>query len=186
MLKFLRTAVAFSLTGVLLAGCLATGKMGVKDQVRGHSLANVEVTIEDGASTGLLERVDDLDDEEFASRFKERLEGAMTRTLAASFPGGNPVQMLVHVDEMNIASGAGRALLGNRSYVGARVKIVDSSTQKTIAERYFREQEKDVSFSGNIGFLVEVTKNVIDAGTNDMVEDATQEFADRVKEWLDN
>ncbi len=186
MLKYLRTAVALSLTGVLLAGCLATGKMGVKDQVRGHSLAKVEVTIEEGAFTGLFERIDDLDDEEFASQFKERLEGVMTRTLAVSFPGGNPVQMLVHVDEMNIASGAGRAILGNRSYVGARVQIVDPSIQRTIAERHFREQEKDVSFSGNIGLLVEITKNVIDAGTNDMVEDAAQEFADRVKEWLDN
>ena len=186
MFRYLCTTVVLSLSGVLLAGCLATGKVGVKEQVRGHSLGKVEVIIEEGAFTGLFERVDDLDDEEFASHFKERLESAMTRTLVASFPGGSPVQVLVHVNEMNIASGAGRALLGKQSYVGARVQIVDPSTQRTIAEKHFREQEKDVSFSGNIGILVEITKNVIDAGTNDMVEDAAQEFADRVRVWLDN
>ena len=184
MLRILRTGVALSLLGVLLAGCFVTG--GVKDQVRGHSLEKVEVTIEEGASTGFFERVDDLDDEEFASQFKERLEDVMTRTLADSFPGGNAVQMLVHVDEMDIASGVGRAIRGRQSFVGARVQIVDSSTQRIIAERYFREQEKDVTFTGNLGFLVDITKNVIDAGTNDMVEDAVQKFADRVKEWLDN
>ena len=180
------SAVVLSLSAVVLAGCLTTDKVGVKEQVRGHSLAGVEVTIKEGAFTGLFERIDDLDDEEFASRFKGSLERAMTRTLAASFPGGKPVQVLVHVDEMNIASGAGRALLGKRSYVGARVQIVDTSTLRTIAERHFREQEKDVSFTGNIGILVEITKNVIDAGTNDMVEDAAQEFADRVEAWLAN
>lgn len=180
------SAGVLSLSTVLLAGCLATGTVGVKEQVRGHSLASVEVTIKEGAFTGVFERIDDLNDEEFASRFKDSLKSAMIQTLADSFPGSKPVQLLVHVDEMNIASGAGRALLGNRSYVGARVQIVDPSARRTIAERHFREQEKDLTFTGNIGILVEITKNVIDAGTNDMVEDAAQEFADRVKAWLDS
>ncbi len=177
------TAVA--LVAALLAGCQTT-QVGIKDQVRGYTLASVEVTVDENAYTGVFERLDNIDNEEFARQFEQRLETVMHDTLGSSFSGDRPVHTSVHVNEMNIASDAGRALLGSESYIGAKVSVLDATTRKVIAERHFREREKDVSFTGNIGILVEITKNVIDAGSNDMLDDAVREFAESVKVWFDN
>ena len=176
---------AMALVAVFLAGC-QTAQVGIRDQVRGYTLASVEVAVDENAYTGIFERLDDIDDEEFARQFEQRLESVMYRTLGSSFSGERPAHMSVHVNEMNIASDAGRALLGSESYIGAKVRVLDATSHKVIAERYFREREKDVSFTGNIGILVEITKNVIDAGSNDMLDEAVREFAESVKVWLDN
>ena len=178
-----RLTMAASLA-FILAGCMTT-QVGIRDQVRGYTLASVEVTIDENVRTGVFERLDDIDDEELAQQFEQQLETVMYRTLGSSFSGEQPVHISVHVDEMNIASGAGRALLGSESYIGANVRVLDATTRQVIAERYFREQEKDISFTGNLGILVEITKNVIDAGSNDMLDEAAQEFAESVKVWLD-
>ena len=185
MPRSLWNLTALTLLAVFLAGCQTT-QVGVRDQVRGYTLANVDVTVDENVRTGVFERLDDIDDKEFARQFEQRLETAMVRMLGSSFSGERPVRMSVHVDEMNIASGAGRALLGSESYIGAKVSVLDATTRKVIAERHFREREKDVSFTGNLGILVEITKNVIDAGSNDMLDDAVREFAESVKDWLDN
>ncbi len=177
----LTVAVLFA---VLLTGCMTT-QAGISDQVRGYTLASVDVTVDENVRTGVFERLDDIDDKEFAQQFEQQLETAMYGTLESSFSGDQPVHMSVHVDEMNIASDAGRALLGSESYIGATVSVLDATTGDVIAERYFREQEKDVSFTGNLGILIEITKNVIDAGSNDMLDDAAQELAEAVKVWLD-
>ena len=87
---------------------------------------------------------------------------------------------------MVIASRVGRAVLGNQSLIGGKVEVLDVLTEKMIAEMHFREQEKDIEFSGNLGILVEVTKNVLDGAMNNRVEKAAKEFADRVKDWLES
>ena len=66
------------------------------------------------------------------------------------------------------------------------MSVQDAVTRNVIAERHFREREKDVSFTGNFGILVEITKNVVDAGSNDMLDDAFPEFAAAVKVRIDN
>lgn len=185
MPRSLWNLTAVTLLAVFLAGCQTT-QVGVRDQVRGYTLASVDVMVDENVRTGVFERLDDIDDKEFARQFKQRLEIAMFRTLGSSFSGERPVRMSVHVTEMNIASGAGRALLGSESFIGAKVSVQDAATRKVIAERHFREREKDVSFTGNIGILVEIAKNVVDAGSNDMLDDAVREFAEAVKVWLDN
>ena len=177
----LTAAVLFT---VLLAGCMTT-QAGIRDQVGGYTLASVDVTIDENVRTGVFERLDDVDDEELELQFEQRLETVMYSTLGSSFSGEQPVHMSVHVDEMNLASDAGRALLGSNSFIGANVSVLDATTGEVIAERYFREQEKDVSFDGNLGILIEITKNVIDAGSNDMLDDAAEDFAESVKVWLD-
>lgn len=175
---------AAALFAVFLAGCMTT-QAGIKDEVLGYTLASVDVMIDENVRTGVFERMDDIGDEEFAQQFEQRLETFMYGMLGSSFAGEQPVHLAVHVNEMNIASDAGRAFFGSKSYIGANVSVLDATTGEVIAERYFREQEKDVSFTGNIGILVEITKNVIDAGTNDMLDDAIEEFAESVKAWLD-
>ena len=82
--------------------------------------------------------------------------------------------MSVHMTELNIACDAGRALLGSESHIGAEVSVLDTTTRKVIAERHFREREEGVAFAGNLGILVETAKYVIDAGGNDMLDDAVQ------------
>ncbi len=173
-----------ALVAVLLAGCMTT-QAGIRDQVGGYTLASVDVTIDENVHSGVFARLDDIDDEELARQFEQQLETVMYSTLGSSFSGEQPVHMSVHVNEMNIASDAGRAFFGSESYIGASVSVLDATTREVIAERYFREQEKDVSFTGNIGILVEITKNVIDAGSNDMLDEAIEEFAESVKVWLD-
>ena len=170
----------------LIAGCAATPKMRVSDHIYGYSLEKVEVAVDQDAHTGVFERMDNIDDEEFARELEQKLEKELVAGIAPLFSGKMPARVLVHVDEMNIASGIGRALLGSSSFIGAQVSIVDVSTGEILLEKHFREQEKDVSFSGNIGGLIELTKNVVDAAVNDRVEEATREFAERVRKWLDS
>ena len=146
----------------------------------------MDVTISEDAYTGVFEHMDDLDEVEFAAEVETKLEAALTEVISSSFSGAMPARLLVHVDEMAIASGVGRALLGSESFIGAQVSIVDVDTNVTIAERHFREREKDVSFGGNLGALIEITKNVADAATNDRVDVAAQEFAETVKGWLES
>ena len=185
MLKHFFLSVTVCFLAFLMTGCATAPKSGVSDRIFGYSLDRVEVTISKDAYTGFLERLDNIDDRTFSRQVKEQLETVMTETVGPSFSGKVPALVLVHVDEMNIASGVGRAILGSPSFIGARVTVVGVFTKKVISERHFREQEKDVSFSGNLGGLIELTKNIIDATTNDRVEEAAREFAERVKRWLD-
>ena len=60
-----------------LAGCATTSQPGARDLIHGYSLRSIEVTISPDAYTGLTERLDDLDEEEFATMVKESLETAM-------------------------------------------------------------------------------------------------------------
>ncbi len=186
MSKYFLPAAASVVLVILLAGCSTKTQLGARDQVYGYSLAAVEVTISDDVYTGVFERMDNVDKEEFAERVKTRLEAVMTESVGPSFSGTQPARMLVHVDEMDIASGAGRAIFGKESYIGGKVDIVDVASNKIIAERHFREREKDVSFGGNLGGLIELTKNIVDAVANDRVDEVAREFAERVKGWLDS
>ena len=178
-------AAAFALA-FFIAGCGTTRQMGASDQVFGYSLHEVDVTVSEDVNTGVFERLDDLEDDEFAEEVRTKLEAALNEAIGTSFSGEMEAQVIVHVDEMAIASGVGRALLGNESYIGANVRVVDSATNATIAERHFREGDKDVMFGGNLGILVEVVKNVGDAAVNDRVDAVAQEFAQAVKDWLEN
>lgn len=186
MSRTVRTVTVLLAIGFLLAGCLTTTPKGASNQVRNYSLAKLDVTIAEDVNTGLFERMDDIDDQEFARQFEERLEAALTESLAPALSGKRPAEVLVRVDEMDIASEAGRALSGSQSFIGARVRILDAANGETIAERHFKESEKQHSFTGNIGILVEITKNLVDAAQNDMLEDAVQDFAEAVRTWLES
>ena len=187
MSRSCRSVLATCVIAFLLVGCATSGqKMGAVDKIYGYSLAGVDVTVSKDAYTGVFERADNIDDEEFAKQVEEKLEVTLVETIAPSFSGDIPAKVLVHVDEMDIASGIGRAVVGNESYIGGKVDVVDASTNEIIAEEHFREREKDVSFSGNVGVLFELTKNIIDAVSNDRIEEAAREFAERVKQWLDS
>ena len=186
MLKSYKLAAVIGLLAFVIAGCATTQQMGASDQVYGYSLVEVDVTVSEDAYTGMFERLDDLEDDEFAAEVQTKLEAALNDAIRPSFSGDMPAQVLVHVDEMAIASGAGRALLGNESHIGAYVRVIDVTANATIAERHFREGDKDVSFGGNLGVLVEVAKNVGDAAANDRVDSVAQEFARAVKGWLEN
>ncbi len=178
------TIMVFAL--VLVGGCAAPKKLDTSIQIYGYSFAGVEVTISEDAYTGLFERADNIDDAEFAEQVKEQLETIMTEMLASSFSGTMPAIIDVHVDEINIASAVGRAMIGSKSFIGAKVRVVDAATRSVIAEKHFRERERDIDFSGNIGALIEITKNIIDAVANDRVEEVVREFTEAVKEWLDS
>ena len=171
---------------LLLSACASVPPMGASDKIFGYALVEVEVEASEDAYTGLFERMDDLDDDEFRQEVETKLKAALTEVLGSSFTGTMPARVFVHVDEMEIASGAGRALLGSGSFVGANVRVVDMSSGEVLAEKHFREREKDVSFGGNIGVLVEITKNIADAALNDRVEQAAREFAEAVKDWMDS
>ena len=186
MTKYCKLAAIAVVLASLLSGCATTQPMGASDKIYGYSLIEVDVTVNEDAYTGIFERMDDIDEVEFAAEVETKLETALTEALGSSFSGAMLARLLVHVDEMVIASGVGRALLGSESYIGAQVSIVDVDTNVTIAERHFREREKDVSFGGNLGALIEVTKNLADAALNDRVDAAARELAQAVKGWVES
>lgn len=103
--------------------------------------------------------------------------------LPACADGRHPASVLAHDDSMNITGEAGRGLLGSASPIRPQVRVRHASTQDVLAERHYREQETDPSFSGNIGILVEVARNVIDAANNHTAEDAARKFTGRVRAW---
>lgn len=174
----------FVVSAAMLSGCATTIK-GVNDNIYGYALAGVEVTASEDAYTGIFDRIDDLDDAEFAKQVEEKLQAVMTEALTPSFSGNRAAIIVAHVDEMNIASGFGRAIGGNPSFIGAQVRVIDASSRSVIAEKHFRVQEKRVSFDGLL-VIVEITKNVIDATTNDEIEEVAREFTEEVKKWLDH
>ena len=171
---------------LLAAGCASHPGPAVAPRIDGYALAGVEVTVDGEAWTGWFERVDNVDNAEFASEVEEKLEAALTEATTPSFTGDHPAMLLVHVDEMNIASGLGRALMGRQSRIGGMVSVVDAATDETVVRARLSELEKDVRFGGNVGRLVEVAKNVTDAAVNDRVEKVAREFAQRVHRWLES
>ena len=109
MSRVCRSAVIVCVLAFLLVGCASTPKSGAGDKIYGYSLAVVDVTVSPDVYTGLFERIDNIDNEEFARQVEESLEAVMTETIAPSFSGDIPARVLVHVDEMMIASDVGIA-----------------------------------------------------------------------------
>lgn len=185
----------FVVSVAMMSGCATKGVKGVKgvnDHIYGYALTGVEVIASEDAYTGIFDRIDDLDDAEFAKQVEEKLEAVMTEVLTPSFSGGSAALIVTHVDEMNIASGFGRAVGGNSSFIGAQVRVIDASTRVVIAERHFRVQENkgDSSDAQLVHvltlFISKIAENIIDAVANDEIEEVAREFTEEVKKWLDH
>lgn len=185
MIRSKKLAATPLVVAFLFTGCATTPQIWVNpsDKVYGYSLLEVDVEISEDAYTGMVERLDDLKKGEFAEEVKSKLEAALNNAIEPSFLGSMPARVLVHVDEMVIASGVGRAVLGNESYIGANVRVVDVDTNTTIAERHFRAGGDRVSFGGVLA-VVEIARNVGDAVSNDRVEAVAGRFAQAVNGWL--
>ena len=174
---------AICLPVLLLMGCAAK-TAGVSFLVEGYGPGKVEVSVHENPETGAFSRIDNLTDEEFAAEVIAATEAKLGEALSVALTGVKPLNLVVVIDKMDIASGIGRALGGNNSFMAGQVALVDAATNEAIAVKYFDVKENNVSFDGNLGFLIQITKNIAESVASSRVETIVEVFAEEVSEWL--
>ena len=115
----------------LVSGCATNPDAAVPPppSMDDYALVGADVTVGEDAWTGRFGRLDGMDEVEFAKRVEEALESALVEAVADSLNGERPARIVGHVDEMNIATGVGKALLFKRSRLGGVVRVVDTDTE---------------------------------------------------------
>ena len=184
----------------LVSGCATnpTAAVPPPPSIDGYALVGADVTVSEDAWTGRFGRLDGMDEVEFAKRVEEELESALVEAVADSFTGEHSARIVVHVDEMNVATGVGKALLFKRSRLGGVVRVVDTDTEETVAEARLSEREQlraplesDSMFevsstaggsAGVGGAWVELAGHI----SEDRVANIAREFAWRVRLWLNS
>ena len=195
-----KAAAAVIAVALLASGCASNPQAEAvpPPPVDGFALAGVDVTVGEDAWTGRFGRLDDIDDAEFAGRVEEHLRAAVAEAASGAFAGERRARIVVHVDEMNIASGVGKTFLFKRSRLGGIVSVIDAHTDEPIAEARLREVEalraplqSDANLSVSVtpgesasvgGAWVELAGHLAE----DRVEHIARAFAERVRRWLDS
>ena len=182
----------------LVSGCATNPDAAVPPppSFDGYALVGADVTVSEDAWTGRFGRLDGMDEAEFAKRVEEELESALVEAVTDTFAGERSARIVVHVDEMNITTGAGRMLLLRRSRLGGVVSVVDTDTEETVAEARLSNRE-ELPAPLESDSLLEVSSTAggpasvggawvefADRISEDRVADIAQEFAGSVRLWL--
>lgn len=184
----LRLPQAFALIALIgLAACApkptAPPPPGAVVTVINSDLVSIDVTIAESVRYNVLPRFDGETDEAVSARVTEVLARHVEADARSVFTGPRPVRLTIDLTMIDVASGAGRALMQSDSFLQGEVRIVDAETGEVINGTKILAADEAMHAGGNIGGLFSLVSNIADAG-EDRFEVLSTDFALKTGQWL--
>lgn len=182
----IRKWLVLGLAALVLSGCATTNPQLDALLLTLKTLRVQEVVL-DAPTTPPVDQFPNIDGvpyeqryQEFTSRLRPRLAELVGR------PGGEkPVRMIVSIRALSVASNAGRVLASSDSVAVFSVRLEEIKTKALIAEQErIVAIEEAMKGSGNIGIIIAITSNIIDASNNNRVDKLVDASLLRLDRWL--
>lgn len=173
------------LMAVFLAGCATSKLSGVNHLLQEHRVKDVSVSFADKVDLGGFERMDNEEDKDFVERVGASIEKTVHESTMSSLGGTKPVNIVITLTEVDVASGVGRALVGHDSSITGIVEIIDAHSSEVLAERVIKGKDSGTNMGGNVGALISIISNIADAATSDRVSEAVSDFSIKLRDWIE-
>jgi len=177
--------VGVLLMAVFLVGCATSQLSGVNHLLQEHHIKDVRVSFADKVDLGVFERMDNEEDKDFVERVGASLEKTVHASIRSSLGGTKPAHIVITLTEVDIASGVGRALGGHDSSITGIVKIIDANSSNILAERVIKGKDRSTPIGGNIGSLISLVSDIVDAATTDRVAEVVSDFSIKLRDWIE-
>lgn len=169
---------------VFLAGCATSQPSGVNHLLQEYHINDVRVSFADKVDLGVFERMDNEENKDFVERVGASIEKTVHESISSSLSGTKPANVVITLTEVDIASGVGRALGGQNSSVTGIVKIIDANSSNVLAERVITGKDRSTPIGGNIGSLISLASDIVDAATTDRVAEVVSDFSITLSDWI--
>ena len=112
------------------------------------------------------------------------VRNVLSSQVSSSLKGSKAARLEVVLDLLDVTTGAERVVLRTDSGMRGRAYLLDAQTNALIAEQQFFVEEKALKATGNIGIIVALAVNTIDAADGQRLEKLVTNFGARINVWL--
>lgn len=124
-----------------------------------------------------------------ADQFIDAVRDQLSDELRFSLTGQKPARVIIDMNTVNIATGAGRELSGESSFIRSNITIIDQQTGQTIAKSFIGasdEGARNNSYVGNVpvGAIASFIENRNSAAGSTRIIRARDAYLIELRKWF--